>query len=374
MARYRWPTVIVAATCLVLSAFSLWWVFLAYADYRSADFTKASAGPIAGTCVESVTDDQLKAAWYDKTDWKCNDNSKEELSNLLAVSVHAMYDYNKATQYTGDSLAVYEAVVSATQGVDTGYMITREHAYATLSVLGAPSSTDCATVYGVSTEGVLPVSVAPIVACDTDVANSGSGDATVTAEAADVNKLYTHCAHQFSYARSYPTKGTFGIPMVGKEAKPVIIPIIATNSTTPWEDRARIVVGTRWGYATIFYVVAMLCTAFFIMDCKSSDLHRTLSLTHTPVHTHPVALTRSIRRFASLASGTVLLLAELTRVDAYFAQNAITEGNRQAMREGMMTMCVRPRFETKFDLLRGMLISFIEVDCLCVILTVHKIG
>ena len=282
MARYRWPTVVVAATCLVLSAFSLWWVFLAYADYRSPDFTKASAGPIVRTCVESVTDDQLKAAWYDKTDWKCNDNSKEELSNLLAVSVHAMYDYNKATPYTGDSLAVYEAVVSATQGVDTGYMITREHAYATLSVLGAPSSTDCATVYGVSTEGVLPVSVAPIVACDADVANSGSGDATVTPEAADVNKLYTHCAHQFSYARSYPTKGTFGIPMVGKEAKPVIIPIIATNSTTPWEDRARIVVGTRWGYATIFYVVAMLCTAFFIMDCKSSDLHRH---EHTPVHT-----------------------------------------------------------------------------------------
>ena len=171
MARYRWPTVIVAATCLVLSAFCLWWVFISYTDYRSADFTKASAGPIVGTCVESVTDDQLKAAWYDKTDWKCNDNSKEELSNLLAVSVHAMYDYHtKTTAYTGDSLAVYEAVVLATQGVDTGYLITRERAYAALSVLGAPSSTDCAAVYGVSTEGVLPASAVPTVVCDTDAA------------------------------------------------------------------------------------------------------------------------------------------------------------------------------------------------------------
>jgi len=295
MARYRWPTVITAATALVLAAFSLWWIFIAYADYRSPDFTKVSAGPVEGTCVEAVSSDQLKAASYDKTGWSCNSNSKDELSNLLAVSVHAMYSANAAAAYTGDAKAVYDAVVSATQGVDPAYSITREHAYAALSVVGTPSSTDCAAIYGVSTEGAAPNPIAPTVVCDADVPATNTAP-TVTA---DVNLLYTHCVYQFSYARSYPDSGTFGIPKVGKEASPMILPIIATNSTTPWQDRARIVVGTRWGYATVFYTVAMLATAFFIMDC------------------------------------TVLLLAELTRVDSYFAQNAIVEGNRNAMKEGV---------------------------------------
>ena len=298
MARYRWPTVITAASALVLAAFSLWWVFLAYADYRSPDFTKVSDGPVLGTCVEAVSVDQLKAASYDKSDWTCNDNSKDELSNLLAVSVHAMYAANAATPYTGDAKAVYDAVIATAQGTDPSYSITREHAYAVLSVLGTPSSTDCATIYGVATEGAEPSPLAPKVVCDSDVPSPNTAP-TVTA---DVNLLYTHCAYQFSYARSYPDTGTFGIPKVGKEATPLILPIIATNSTTAWQDRARIVVGTRWGYATVFYTVAMLTTAFFLMDC------------------------------------TVLLLAELTRVDAYFAQNAVVEGNRNAMKEGMMTM------------------------------------
>jgi hypothetical protein len=246
MARYRWPTVITAATALVLAAFSLWWIFIAYADYRSPDFTKVSAGPVEGTCVEAVTDDQLKAAWYDKTDWTCNDNSKKELANLLAVSVHAMYSANAASAYTGDAKAVYDAVVSATQGVDPAYSITREHAYAALSVVGTPSSTDCAAIYGVSTEGAAPNPIAPTVVCDADVPATNTAP-TVTA---DVNLLYTHCVYQFSYARSYPDSGTFGIPKVGKEASPMILPIIATNSTTPWQDRARIVVGTRYALHT----------------------------------------------------------------------------------------------------------------------------
>jgi len=303
MARYRWPTIVVASTCLVLSAFSLWWVFIAYKNYRSPDFTKVSAGPVLGTCVESVSDGQLKAAWYDDEDWKCNDNSKKNLANLLSVSVHAMYDHNKnVAAYAGDEKAVYDAVISATQGADSGYQITRADAYAALSVLKAPSSTDCATIYGVSTEGTLAVTVLPTVACDSTDADSASGDSATVDVVPNVDTLYTHCAHQFSYARSYPTQGTFGIPMVGKESKPVLLPLIAVNSTTSWEDRARIIVGTRWGYSTVFYVVAMLCTAFLIMDC------------------------------------TVLILAELTRVDSYFAQNAITAGNKQSMREGMMTM------------------------------------
>ena len=275
--RFRWPAIIVATSALLLAAFSLWWIFIAYADYRSTDFTKASTGPIVGTCVEAVSTAQLSAASYDKTDWSCGDTSKNELSTLLAVSVHAMYAANAAATYAGDAKAVYDAVISATQGVDPAYSITREHAYAALSVLGTPSSTDCATIYNVTTEGAAPNPIAPVVVCDADVPASNPAPTVAT----DVDLLYTHCAHQFSYARSYPTKGTFGIPKVGTAVSPTILPIVATNSSTTWQDRARIVVGTRWGYATVFYTVAMLATAFFIMD------------------------------------STVLLLAELTRVDAY---------------------------------------------------------
>lgn len=320
MARYRWPTVIVAASALVLAAFSLGWIFIAYADYRSPDFTTASAGPIEGTCVEAVSIDQLSASRYDKTDWSCGTTSKDHLSNLLAVSVHAMYAAHATAAYTGDAKAVYDAVVSATQGVDPAYSITREHAYAVLSVLGTPSSTDCAAIYNVSAEGAAPTPIAPVVVCDADVPASNPSP-TVTA---DTSLLFTHCAHQFSYARSYPTAGTFGIPKVGIKASPALLPIVATNATTTWQDRARIVVGTRWGYSTIFYTVAMLATAFFIMD------------------------------------STVLLLAELTRVDSYYAQNAIVAGDRAAMREGMMTMLATFQSKRNFRWTIALLLIILE--------------
>lgn len=286
MARYRWPTVITAASALVLSAFSLWWIFIAYTDYRSLDFKRVSAGRIDHTCVEAVSDDQLKAARYDKVDWSCTSNSKIELSNLLAVSVHAMYSANRAKPYQGDAKGVYDAVILATQGTQgatESYPITHRQAYAALSVLGRPSSTDCATMYNRSAEGDEPNPTAPSVVCDAAEPESNF-PLNVTA---DLDVLYTHCVHQFSFARSYPDSGTFGIPKVGKDASPLILPIITSNSTIAWQDRARILVGTRWGYATVFYTVAMLATAFFLMDC------------------------------------TVFLLAELTRVDSYLGTHAL---------------------------------------------------
>lgn len=321
MARYRWPTVVTAASGLVLAAFTLWWIFIAYADYRSPDFTKVSKGVVDGTCVEAASVDQLKSMWLDNKDWNCNDNAKTDLANLLAVSVHAMYSANAATPYTGDAKAVYDAVIAATQGTDSGYKISRANAYAALSIVGTPSTTDCAALYGVATEGAKPNPVALSVECDSDIPTSNPAPNVV----ADTALLFTHCAYQFSYARSYPAQGTLGIPKVGEEASPVILPIIATNSTTHWQDRARIVVGTRWGYATVFYTVAMLATAFFIMD------------------------------------STVLLLAELTRVDSYFAQNAIVEGNKLSMREGMMTMLATFQAKRNFRWAIAIILILLEI-------------
>lgn len=296
--RFRWPTIITAAVALTLAAFTLWWTFEIYADQRAPDFTLASAGTIPGTCVEAVTDDQLKILNFDDADWSCKTSSKEQLSDLLAVNVHAMYAANAASAYTGDAKAAYDAVISAVQGADPTYTISRAEAYAALSTVGTPSSVDCAVIYGTTTEGTLTTPLAPTVACDADLPTTN----TFSGSAADTAILYTHCVNQFSYARSWPTSKTLGIPKVGEEAKPVLFPLVAVNSTTPWEHRQRILVGTRFGYSSIVYILFMLTTAFFLMDC------------------------------------TILLLAELTRVDAYFAQNALVEGNSKSMREGMMTM------------------------------------
>jgi hypothetical protein len=251
---------------------------MAYVDYRSPDYTKASAGPITGTCIEAVSSDQLAAAWYDTDSWSCSDGSKEELQDLLSASVHAMYDqHTNAAAYTGTSKEVYDAVISAAQGTDSGYKITRQAAYDALAAIGTPSTVDCDALYSLSSEGAAPNPVSPAVVCDADVPVSNAAPSGVTPDTA---MLYTHCVVQFSYARSYPKRGTFGIPLVGNTVEPVLLPLVGVNSTTPWEQRARVIVGTRWGYSTVFYVIAMLAVGFHIMD------------------------------------GSILLLAELTRVSA----------------------------------------------------------
>lgn len=237
MARYRFATITVTSLCLVLAAFTVWFEFAAYTDYRTPDFTKASEGPITGTCVEAVTEDQLKAAWYDKADWDCSDGNKKNLANLLAVSVHALYEKSATLDPAGTR--VLNSLVSTTQGV-AGHQITKTQAYDALKMVGTPS-TDCAAIYPGATElTTIPTSLDPVVVCDSETPVDG------TPEAADADKLYTHCLMQFSYGRSYQTAGTFGIPKVGEEASPMILPVIGTNSSTTWEDRARILVGTRY--------------------------------------------------------------------------------------------------------------------------------
>jgi hypothetical protein len=303
-AKFRWPTIVTAGTCLALSGISAWWVFAAYHDFRSSDFTLVSGAPIMETCVESPSEGQLKEAKYDKTPWSCSATSKDELANLMAVTVHAMraaYDAagGASGSWTSDAKAIYHAAALAAQGSANAYQVTGELAFTTLSLLGSPE-TNCDTIYSksVTDEGATPTPSLVNVACD-DEKNDPNivPDATAIA-AIDLDLQYTHCRHQFGYGRSASAKGTLGIPKVGEEAKPVLFPVIGTNSTTAWYDKSRILVGTRWGYASVFYVIAMLTLSFFVMD------------------------------------NTILLLAELTRVDAYFAQNAITEGSGRSMREG----------------------------------------
>ena len=217
MARYRWPTVIVAASGAVLAGFALWWIFLSYTDYRSKDYTKVSEGPVTGTCIEAVSTDQLKWSWSDEDGWSCNTNSKDALQVLLGASVHALYDqHTNGADYTGDAKAAYDAVISATQGTDSGYKITRQVAYDMLAAIGTPSIEDCATLYSVSAEVAAPAPVDVAVVCDADVPTSNTAPTGVTA---DTQKLYDHCVTQFSFS-ARTRSGLMGIPVVGEEVKP----------------------------------------------------------------------------------------------------------------------------------------------------------
>ena len=223
-----------------------------------------SEGAVTGTCIEAVSTDQLKSAWYDKDSWTCNTNSKDALQILLGASVHALYDtHTNGAAFTGDSKAAYDAVLSAVQGTDSGYKITREIAYNMLAAIGTPTTEDCATLYGISAEVAAPAPVDVAVVCDADVPTVNTAPVGVTA---DTQKLYDSCVTQFSFQRSYPKWGSMGIPVVGEEVKPLFLPLVGVNDTTTWEDRARVIVGTRWGYSTVWYTLAMLATGFFLMD------------------------------------------------------------------------------------------------------------
>lgn len=303
--RFRWPVIIIAAISIFLSGSSIFFVFSAF-NQRSDDFTLVSAAPVTSSCVAYVTDTQLQMANYHKTDWSCGDNSKQDLANLLSASVHAAYAVNSATAFTSDAKRTYDTIVSLTQG-GTGHELSHTQAYSMLSLLAAtdPTALTCEAIYsGATLQTTDPNQIDPTIKCDADGAPA---DATTTlTDASNVDALYTHCVHQNTYGFSYPTSGTFAIPKQGVEAKPMILPLFEVNSTTSSFKRAQVLVGTRWGYSTIAYIFLMLSSAFLLMDCM------------------------------------VLLLAELTRVDAYFAQNALTQGSGKTMKEGMMTVKFPP--------------------------------
>lgn len=213
-----------------------------YTGYRSNDFTAASAGAVLTTCVEAASLGQIDSLGIKTDSWSCSTTSKDALAEILVANIHAMTSANAATPYTGDAKAVYDATVLAVQGTaDPAYSLTRAGIYDALSVLGTPSSTDCATLYagGVDQGAISPVALT--VVCDSEVPTVNNAPTA----APDTNKLYTHCLHQFSYGRSWPTMNTFGIPLAGQEAKPVLLQLSAVNSTTTWQARQRVLTGTR---------------------------------------------------------------------------------------------------------------------------------
>ena len=327
MARYRWPTVIVAASGAVLAGFALWWIFLSYTDYRSKDYTKVSEGPVTGTCIEAVSTDQLKWSWYDEDGWSCNTNSKDALQVLLGASVHALYDqHTNGADYTGDAKAAYDAVISATQGTDSGYKITRQVAYDMLAAIGTPSIEDCATLYSVSAEVAAPAPVDVAVVCDADVPTTNTAPTGVTADTQSLRPL----RDAILLSALVPEVGLDGHPRRrrGGQALP------AAARGRQLDD---VVAGPRARHRR--HPLGVLDGVLHVGDAGERLLPH--GLDHPAPRGVDPGTHRSLKPAALQTpplrnnSDPTPPPAPASQVDAYFSQNAIVEGNRNAMKEGV---------------------------------------
>ena len=96
--NYRIVTLVAALGSAVLTAISLAFLVTAVVKFRAEDFFTATTTKdftALGTCVESITHDQLKELDYNNADLKCKDNNeqgnKRKLINTLRSTVHSVY-------------------------------------------------------------------------------------------------------------------------------------------------------------------------------------------------------------------------------------------------------------------------------------------
>ena len=118
--NYRVITIFSSAVSAILCAVALAFLVTSITHYRAEDFftaTKTEDFTELGTCVEAVTDAQLKSLDYEKEDIKCNEKldrgNRGNMRNTIAVSVHGLYytHYNpdgKAQAYVGSVPPDYE--------------------------------------------------------------------------------------------------------------------------------------------------------------------------------------------------------------------------------------------------------------------------
>jgi len=103
--NYRIVTLIAALSSVILSAIALAFLVTSVIRYRADDFFTASATKdftTLGTCVETLTHDQLKELDYNNQDLDCKNDydrgNKLKMLNTLRVSVHSLYyAYHVAT-------------------------------------------------------------------------------------------------------------------------------------------------------------------------------------------------------------------------------------------------------------------------------------
>ena len=96
--NYRIVTLVAALGSAVLCAIALAFLVTSVVKFRAEDFFTATTTKdftALGTCVESLTHDQLKDLDYNNADLKCKDNNeqgnKRKLINTLRSTVHSVY-------------------------------------------------------------------------------------------------------------------------------------------------------------------------------------------------------------------------------------------------------------------------------------------
>ena len=102
----RLATLTAAAVSAGMMALSIWFLVTALTEYRTDDFltgTETKDFTEMGTCVGTVTKEQLERSFYNKDDASCDSGHKDQVARSLMVSVHGIYHvWNKV--YVGGGL------------------------------------------------------------------------------------------------------------------------------------------------------------------------------------------------------------------------------------------------------------------------------
>ena len=307
----RWITIFASALSAVLSAFSLYFLLTAFAQYRTEDFlTATSTADFAalGTCVETVTDEQLKVFGYEKNDASCaksnqisgHDRKEILMRRTLAVSVHGLYHAFYTSGAKDDAMVkTLETVLSATIGNNAPPTVEVMTAYQALSKVNEQTvPTSCDEIYGLTTGDldadattyfetlrrgrldddddeyvVWPLTDIPVV-CNGDPASGASTvDVSTDLPSSQKHKLYAHCLVQFQFASSgiiIPQGGSFGAPLVGERAgpNPFFYPDAEgfDRQTSSYSVKARMYLGQRFGYCVWAYVPMLLASCYLCAD------------------------------------------------------------------------------------------------------------
>lgn len=324
VALYRWFVIGTSALSAVASAFGIFFLVAAFCTYRAEDFRIATVTEdfeSFGTCLEMITDEQLRGAGYHKPDdLDCNDGNKENLERSLLVSVHGLYyAYAKANIRSWTMRRTVETVLTAVAlKTDENALklvplnfTTIYDALHDVSQLSLPKT--CKDIYGgasydwryhfrsqkkdsatghlcedLSTEEQIqaqstckagfPIDKIPI-ACGADQPlDSGDynriptlANGMLDIDSTVLDRLYTHCEDQFRFhfSGTVLNSGTFGIPLVGQSTEPILMPWVAAlgyNSSTDYNTRTKIMLGMRFGFSAWAYAPMIMASAFFLAD------------------------------------------------------------------------------------------------------------
>lgn len=326
MRHYRVVTLAASLGSVWLTSISLAFLVTSVVQFRAEDFFNASATKdytTLGTCVGTLTHDQLSALDYNNHDIDCKKDTDQgnrfKLLNTLAVSVHGVYyayHTESARLDPGDHIrTVLSSMVTHVLGKQTEFYPTPETVvppglnfstvFKTLSVvaeLAIPVS--CDEIYGITFDSIEsnPLLVAyidniregrldddkkikstwPLVNFETNCQNEDPSEGVDYVPAPNTHPedpltaaqkayMHAHCTAQFQFASvgNRWQGGTGGVPIPGITAGPYFYPYAQAdgfNHTSSYTTRARMYVGQRFGLSIWAYVPMFLATCFLLAD------------------------------------------------------------------------------------------------------------